>query len=82
MNQYPQGVSPFGVLDMAGNAWEWCVNNPYSGGDTNTAEAEQRVVKGGSFIGVHQRAENTFFYALSPECRYGTIGFRLVRLRS
>jgi formylglycine-generating enzyme required for sulfatase activity/actin-like ATPase involved in cell morphogenesis len=39
----PQNVSPFGVFDLTGNAWEW-VSDPYD----KRVKADERVLRGGN----------------------------------
>ncbi len=42
VDRYPTGATPTGVLDMAGNCWEWCL-------DPWASDASRRVVRGGSW---------------------------------
>jgi formylglycine-generating enzyme required for sulfatase activity len=71
VGRYPAGASPFGVLDLGGNVWEW-VDSAYSD------EPGRRVVRGGSCCSyfVEPRAANRNAWA--PEHRDGDLGFRCV----
>jgi formylglycine-generating enzyme required for sulfatase activity len=54
---YPQGASPYGLLDMAGNVWEWTTsvykNYPYDPDDgrenLEAGDDVRRVLRGGAF---------------------------------
>jgi formylglycine-generating enzyme required for sulfatase activity len=49
VGSYPEGYSPYGVLDMAGNVWEWCSTDFEKGRDEVGEAASYRVLRGGAW---------------------------------
>ncbi len=77
VNRYHQGVSPYGVYDLAGNVWEWTMNTAAAAED---GRDHRRAVAGGSYVSPCDRAQTAFRYYLDPRVRYSSIGIRLVGL--
>ncbi len=83
VENYPNGASPFGALDMAGNVWEWCLD--YFGNYSNAeqkdprgaASGSKRVYRGGSWRSRLASLRTTSRGFNDPEYSYNDIGFRV-----
>jgi serine/threonine-protein kinase len=69
VDKFPEGRSPFGCFDMAGNVWEW-IDSWYD------EKKKYKVQRGGSWHDLRYGARCTFRYWLFPEYRDGYDGFR------
>jgi len=76
---YPAGASAQGVLDLAGNLWEWCLNKYEKPEETAIDESVgSRVVRGGSWDYYQDFARADYRYFNHPDDRRGRLGFRVV----
>lgn len=79
VGSYPKGESPFGVLDLSGNVWEWTSDKLLSYADGSTALAAGRVIRGGAYDVAPQQATATYRGILPAEKGFDKTGFRCVR---
>jgi formylglycine-generating enzyme required for sulfatase activity len=89
VGSFPGDLSPYGVLDMAGNVWEWCSDwydeKAYAGragklvrDPRGPEKGESRTLRGGSWGSLTWDARCASRYGGAPDLFDGRIGFRLV----
>jgi formylglycine-generating enzyme required for sulfatase activity len=75
---YPKGASPVGALDMAGNVWEWCLNEYENPNHTDLSSTANRVIRGGSWNVIQDFARAASRVRSFPDSRFNYLGFRVV----
>ncbi len=80
VGMYADGATPApeGVHDMAGNVWEWCLNEYHQPDRIQVGGTAARVVRGGSWYNGHDYARASFRDRPYPGHRFTIFGFRLV----
>jgi formylglycine-generating enzyme required for sulfatase activity len=86
---YPWGESPYGVMDMCGNVWEWCLNDASNMNGTAMGEpAAPKQLRGGSWNNnidvapTYHRYTDLVSRPILPTYRNWRVGFRVVALDS
>ena len=81
---YPSAITPYGVLDMAGNVWEWTFDwfqsayydvSPHEN-PIGPATGSTRVMRGGSWHNSADGVRTVARASIKPEDTFNTLGFR------
>ena len=84
LGAFPRGTSPFGIEDMAGNVWEWCLDffQPLSGtakrNPRGLVSGAMRIYRGGSWKSRFSNLRATVRSSNAPNYASNDVGFRIM----
>ncbi len=87
VGMFEMGKSPYGIYDLAGNAWEW-VNDWYdhdyykkspAKNPQGPATGKSKVVRGGNWLYVQEFLRSSFRFNAEPSSRQFGYGFRCAK---
>ena len=84
VGSFPRGASAFGIEDLAGNVFEWCLDfyEPYRGKDVTNRrgpnQGAQRIYRGGSWRSKMTSLRASARHFNLPDYSSNDVGFRVV----
>lgn len=82
---FPEDKSPYGVMDMAGNTWEWVISeidHDLERELINESSEGRRIIKGGSYKYYSEYSRCASYAELRPELETAESSFRLCLIDS
>jgi len=80
VGSYPEGASPSGVMDMAGQVWEWTDSREMIYKNKKLCHPHIRIIKGGSWSSKGYMARCSFRHRGAVDGWQNDAGFRCVKL--
>lgn len=84
VGSFPAGASPFGVLDMSGNVWEWVLSRHDDDGSLAVVDLSApgpRVIRGGCYANAPGHLRATYRGKAAPGAAYDILGLRVCTSR-
>jgi len=87
VGSYKNGTSPYGVLDMTGNVWEWVADRYAADYYRNSPKrnpagpdiGDKRVMRGGGCYANCKYARTAFRHDAKPDVKHRILGFRCAK---